>query len=144
MILSVNELHDNFQNAENNLFDISNRIDYNRNDLDDFPNGAGVYALYFNDELIYIGETADLNKRMKDLKNTYNHTFRKKIGFHFFNDAQIIIRKFSETIETRLNLIFQNCISVSFIQVNFGRAEIENYLINNNQNLLNSITRRGN
>lgn len=144
MILTVNELNENFQNAENNLFDINNRIDYDRNNFDDFPNEAGVYALYFNDELIYIGETADLKKRMKDLKNTYNHTFRRKIGFHLFSDAQIIIRKFSETIEIRLNLIFQNCFSVSFIQVNFGRSEIENYLIQNNQNLLNSITRRGN
>ena len=81
---------------------------------------------------------------MKDLKNTYNHTLRRKLGFLFFENALLTGNKFSPDIENRLNLIFENCINVSFITVNFGRSEIENYLISMNQNLLNSISRRGN
>jgi hypothetical protein len=126
------------------LLETNNRFEFNRNSFLSFPNSPGVYAVYLFEELIYIGESADLKDRMKDMKNTYNHTLRKKLGFHFFHDAEILGRKFSNEIENRLNLIFQHGITISFVEVNFGRTEIENYVIKMNQNLHNSISLRGN
>lgn len=148
LMLIDKELKEKYTIAEALLISNGAKHLFNRANFDMFPNSSpGVYALYFNDELVYIGETADLKKRMKDLKNTYNHTFRRKLGFHFFEDAKIEGQKFSDIIENRLNLIFTNCISVSYIEVNFGRTEIENYLIQSYKekcSLFNSNSKRGN
>lgn len=142
-MLSIEEKNRQFERARIELLETNTRFNYSRVTFTDFPNSPGVYAIFLFDELIYIGETSDIKSRMKDLKNTYNHTLRKKLGKSFFKDALIINQKFSEEIENRLNLIFQHGITISFIEVNFGRSEIENHLISRNQNLLNGTSRRG-
>lgn len=147
MILPISDLEEKYLNAENDLMSNCVQHAFNRTNFESFPNYPGVYALFFNNELVYIGETADIKKRMKDLKKTYNHTFRRKLGFHFFEDAKIEGQKFSDIIENRLNLIFNNYITVSFIEVNFGRTEIENYLIQSYKekcSLFKSNSKRGN
>ena len=144
MMLRNNVLTRYLNNAEKALLETNARFPYNRLDFSMFPSFPGVYAIYLDNILVYIGETADINLRMKDLKNTYNHTFRRKLGNRFYPNAQIIGNKFPDEIELSLNLIFQNRITISFIEVNFGRSEIENYLISLHTNLFNSISRRGN
>lgn len=144
MMLSTEILNKKFEQAQKALLVTNTRYAYNRNDFSMFPKSPGVYAIYRQNVLVYIGETAELWSRMKDLKNTYNHTFRKKLGKQLFPSAQIISNKYAAEIEQALNTIFQNEITVSFIEVNFGRTEIENYLIKSNPELANSISRRGN
>lgn len=126
------------------LLKTNNRIDFifNRKWSNNFPSKAGVYAVFYQNELVYIGESANLKERMKELKRTVNHSFRRKLGRHLEPNAEIVKGKFSPELELRLNDEYQNSISVSFIEVNFGRIEIENYLMQINIGVLNSIGNR--
>ena len=45
-----------------------------------FPAKAGVYAIFENGELVYVGEGASLSERLSKLKSTRTHTLRRKIG----------------------------------------------------------------
>ena len=109
----------------------------------DFP---GVYALYekvdSNYVLLYIGETGNLRERMSDICRTINHTFRGKLGHHRFQ-ATKIKGKFESAIENLLNNFFDESLYASFLQVNFGRTEIESFLVTKYQAiLLNSESKR--
>lgn len=109
-----------------------------------FPNKPGIYAIFDQGELVYIGETADLKERMKDVKRTYNHSFRKKLGRHLY-DAQIVKNKYSDQVEADLNEYFELNLTFTFRVLIFGRLEVETCLINRNKKtLLNSIGKRGN
>lgn len=109
-----------------------------------FPNNGGVYLVFDKGVLIYVGESANVKERMKDFKRTVNHTFRRKLGKHLFKNATIIKGKFSEEIENYLNQYYLDNISVSAIEVIFGRTEIESNLIQKfkNNGLLNSESKR--
>ncbi len=109
-----------------------------------FPYKAGVYAIFDNEKLIYIGETANLKERMKEVKRTYNHSFRKKLGKHLYDSAVIVKGKFKEEIELALNDYYINRISFAYAVVDFGRLEVETHLINSykNKGILNSIGKR--
>ncbi len=91
-------------------------------------NRAGVYALFEKANPIYIGETGNFNKRMSDLCRTVNHTFRKHIGAEKYNEGKKV-NKYSNEVETLLDKYFEENIQVAFIPVNFGRLEIESYMI---------------
>ncbi len=109
----------------------------------DFP---GVYALYerIGDDyvLLYIGETGSLKERMSDICRTVNHTFRRQLGQKRFNGNKSK-KKFDVEIESMLDNFFDDKLYLSFIKVNFGRTEIESYLVTKHQDiLLNSETKR--
>lgn len=87
-----------------------------------------VYAIFENDKLIYIGETGDLLKRMSDFTRTVNHSFRKQIGHRLFSGIKST-KKFNDDIELKLDKYFDETLYIQFIEVNFGRLEIETYLI---------------
>jgi hypothetical protein len=127
-----------------NLLKTNTRIkfSFDRKWSDNFPSNAGVYAIFYNDQLFYIGESANLKERMKELKRTVNHSFRRKLGKFIEPDAVVVKGKFSPELELRLNQEYEMNISVSFIEVNFGRIEIENYLMQINDGVLNSIGNR--
>ncbi len=109
-----------------------------------FPNKAGIYAIFDLDKLVYIGETANLKERMKEVKRTYNHSFRRKLGRFLIIDAQIVKVKFEESLELRLNDYYLERINFRYQELNFGRLEVESYLIHRHKNtgLLNSIGKR--
>ncbi len=105
----------------------------------DFP---GVYALFDQNELLYIGETGNLRKRMSDICRTVNHTFRKQLARKKFG-ADKKLKKFDEELELLLDTFFAENLYINFIEVNFGRTEIEEHLISRNQkSLLNSEKKR--
>jgi hypothetical protein len=118
------------------------KFSFDRKWSDNFPSKAGVYAIFYNDQLFYIGESANLKERMKEIKRTVNHSFRRKLGKFIEPDASVVKGKFSPELELRLNQEYETNISVSFIEVNFGRIEIENYLMQINDGVLNSIGNR--
>ncbi|MFV0147084.1 GIY-YIG nuclease family protein [Empedobacter falsenii] len=89
---------------------------------------SAVYAIYENDKLIYIGETGDLLKRMSDFTRTVNHSFRKQMGYRLFGGIKSK-KKFDHDIESQLDKYFDDTLYIQFIEVNFGRLEIETYLI---------------
>lgn len=110
----------------------------------DFP---GVYSLYEKVgggkyTLLYIGESGNLRERMTDICRTVNHTFRRQLGHRRFSGVKTS-RKFEKEIETLLDIFFDESLYVSFLKVNFGRTEIESFLVTKYQTtLLNSETKR--
>ena len=50
------------------------------------PKALGIYFVFHNDKVVYVGESANLYKRMKDLSSTYNHTLRRKLGKALFEN----------------------------------------------------------
>lgn len=143
--LSQNELNTVLIKAETKLFD-SPRIKFKkcknwRND--NVPNESGIYAIFENDdELIYIGESGNLKERMNEINRTVNHSFRKQFGHLRYNGIKSK-KKFSNNVEIQLDEYFANNLYVSFLPINFGRLEIETYLISKYQEkIINSIKKR--
>lgn len=89
---------------------------------------AGLYFVWENSELVYVGESGNTKNRMSNLKNTPNHTLRRKIGISlgFILNSN---KKFSATEETQLNQYCQNHCTMAFVTIPVGRREIEeNYI----------------
>jgi hypothetical protein len=107
------------------------------------PNAPGVYAFFEKgNKILYIGEIGNLKKRMDEINRTVNHSFRKQIGFLRFNGIKSS-KKYDLDIETKLDSFFAEEIYVSFIEVYFGRLEIEEFIISNHQQFLtNSVKKR--
>jgi len=106
-------------------------------------NKAGVYCIE-NDkkDLLYIGESIDLKNRFKiHSKRTYFSAFRRSLGEKLFNFKLLIKnnkkRYFPiEQDEKISDYIYNNC-RIRFTYVNFGRLELEKFLINKYKPLLN-------
>ena len=142
---TINQVNKFVKKVEKELLK-ANKIAFNfdRKWSSNFPNQPGVYAIFDDDILAYIGETADLKERMKDVKRTYNHSFRKKLGRKLY-DAKIVKNKYNDKVEADLNKYFESNLSFTFYVLIFGRLEVETHLINRNkETLLNSIGKRGN
>jgi hypothetical protein len=88
----------------------------------DIPTDPGVYVLWDSrsGDVVYVGETASLRLRMRDLGRSVNHTCRRKIaaalGLVGVPEAEL-----SAAIGRRYLL--------SFLAVDFGRCELEEYLM---------------
>ncbi len=104
MNYSKNEIIEFVEKFEKELFK-SNPIKFNfdKKWSSNFPNKAGIYAIYDIDKLLYVGETANLKERMKEVKRTYNHSFRKKLGKFLVEGSKVVKGKFEETLELKLN-----------------------------------------
>jgi hypothetical protein len=99
-------------------------------------NVSGVYALFEGtDKLIYVGESGNLRDRMNEINRTVNHSFRKQLGASRFGGIKSR-KKFTDEVENLLDTFFKDHLYVSFIEVNFGRLEIESFIISNHQELL--------
>ena len=111
--------------------------------IENVPNTPGIYALFENtSDLIYIGETGNLRKRMSDLCRTVNHSFRKKLGAKRYGGVRST-KKFDDQVEGELDRFFDESLYAKFMSVNFGRLEIETYLVTKYQSqLLNSVKKR--
>jgi hypothetical protein len=121
-------------------------FDFKRNWSSNFPQEAGIYAIFDKEELIYVGETAHLKERMKEVKRTYNHSLKGKLSRKLY---QVEKRKgkLPAEIETKLNEYFKNNLTFSYCEVPFGRLEIETYLVikywkEDGSGLINSVSRR--
>lgn len=132
-------------NFEKELLDAEKiKFSFDRNWSSTFPSKAGIYAIFDKDTLVYVGETANLKERMKEVKRTYNHSFRKKLGRHIQENAKITKGKFEESLELKLNEYYLRRITFTYKELNFGRLEVESYLIqrNHSKRLLNSLGKR--
>lgn len=88
---------------------------------DDVRPTGGVYAIWDlrSGRPVYVGETASLRKRMKDLERRVNHTGRRKLS------AKL---KLDSSTEAELSLSLAKFYSLSFLEVDLGRSEFEEYL----------------
>ena len=96
------------------------------------PNKAGVYIIREKDNTIYVGETGNIKKRMSDLNRTQNHTFRRTIGEKLFSKRKEYTkatskRKYTDKLEEELSQWISNNCDVSYITLDFGRKELEEY-----------------
>lgn len=140
-----NDLYNGLKQAETDLFS-SEKLKFKKDKNwreNSIPDRPGVYALFEdNQKLLYIGETGNLRARMNEINRTVNHSFRKELGFTRFDGIKSK-KKFEHNVELKLDAFFEQNLYVSFIEVNFGRLEIETFIITNHQTLLlNSIKKR--
>lgn len=120
------------------------KFSFDRNWSSKFPSKAGIYAIFDKNKLVYIGETANLKERMKEVKRTYNHSFRRKLGKFLVESSKVVKGKFEETLELTLNDYYLDRITFSYKELNFGRLEVESHLIHRHHSngLLNSLGKR--
>ncbi len=109
-------------------------IQTNKEWLKMFPQEAGVYLLREEGNICYVGETGNLQSRMKDLLDTRNHSVRRKIGEIKFSEQSEYQRgtsshKFPEQIEIELNNILEDNFEVSTVVVAIGRKELEERIV---------------
>lgn len=113
------------------------------------PSQAGIYLIRNKDKIIvYVGESSNINARMRDITRTVNHTFRRKVGAELFCGHPEYTqasskRRYSDQIEELIN---QHCIdhfNISFIPLVIGRKEIEDYLLQKHDPIYNSKQKRG-
>jgi hypothetical protein len=115
--------------------------------LDNFENAAGIYVGFDGNTLKYIGESANIRKRMGESRRTNNHSFRKQIGKQIL---KFILpkgkRRFNEEEEHSISEYYENNISIAYYPLIFGRKEVEASLIKRNRTpdfeLLNKISKR--
>lgn len=152
-ILEDIELKLLLKRAESILLEQSRRIrfekcnDWRKNSV---PNGPGVYVIFDSDgTMLYVGESGKVKERMSDITRTANHSFRRELGVRRFNGELARkengkrANKFIDDIEQLLDDYFVNNLYISFLEVNFGRLEIENYLVDKNkETIYNSETKR--
>jgi hypothetical protein len=98
-----------------------------------FHDTPGVYTIFIGNNVVYVGESGNLRARMRDLRETRNHTFRRSHGKAIFCERPGFIpasasRCFDDDLETELTEHMGEHVSVCTLPVWFGRKEIEEYL----------------
>jgi hypothetical protein len=111
-------IQDKLFEYEKKLIDADKHIFFNDRWKDIFPNHSGVYVIWEKNQPIYVGETSGLKSRMSDIMRPINHAFTKKIS-----------KKFDLSELNELRCFMSNTYKLSYITVDLGRSEIEEYLI---------------
>lgn len=156
--MTKTEIQKYLQKLENQLLreEPRNSIDLNRAWANKFPNVAAVYIFREGDEVCYVGETGSFKGRMNDILNTKNHTIRRNIGsLHFSNHRDFekasSKKSYHPEIEILLNEKITNDLTVSFIEIDLGRKELEellyekfspNYAIKGKRGAIKSYTKQ--
>ncbi len=107
-------------------------------------NNKGIYMVFNNDQIIYIGETSSLIERYKTHSGTtYFSALRRHIGKTLlkFDFVQIKVknkknREFLEDDDKQVTEYLKSC-KVKFLPVNIGRYELEEFLIRKHHPVLN-------
>lgn len=89
------------------------------------PKVPGVYALVHKGEIVYIGESKNLADR---------------VSHHLHKNGSCLLDKISSTVRNTDEYLEQ-C-SMKFLEVNFGRLELEEFLIEKYKPLFNNFYRR--
>ncbi|MCE5278212.1 MAG: hypothetical protein ABFD92_11960 [Planctomycetaceae bacterium] len=113
-----------------------------------FPTDAGVYAVFDQNDLVYVGETGSIAARMLDFLSSRNHVLRRKLGNVLFKDVPgfheaTSSRRFPNNIEQMVTDYIETRLSVSPVIVPFGRAEIEEHMTAKHRPPYNSKLKRG-
>ncbi len=95
--------------------------------------GGGVYFVFDDIQLCYVGESGSLFGRLKDFSRTLNHTFRRSLGEHKYLDHPKYFKasskiKFHDEIESLLDEYIQDKIKISYKSISIGRKEFEDWM----------------
>lgn len=99
-----------------------------------FPPEPGIYIVFEDSALVYVGETGNIRGRLRDLLDSRHHTLRRSIGkinFHKiagYQDATTR-QKFPPHIEEKVNRWLLEKGFVSIMSLSLGRKELEEALI---------------
>ncbi|MEA2030671.1 MAG: GIY-YIG nuclease family protein [candidate division Zixibacteria bacterium] len=103
---------------------------------------AGVYIVFnHKNEIIYIGESSNIGDRYKTHgKDTYFSAFRRNLGTNLLGfrlkERKGKKRYFEPNEDSQVDNYIRNC-KIILKMINFGRFELEEYLIRNIQPVLN-------
>lgn len=121
--------------AEARLFTAAYRkpIDLTLDWKNSFAEEAGVYVIFDKAKPVYIGESANLRKRMDHMRYTYRHVIRWHLGHDLFSDRPDYRKangktKYSDPIERDLNDAMRK-LKICVMPVPVGRKIVEDYLI---------------
>jgi excinuclease UvrABC nuclease subunit len=98
------------------------------------PSKAGLYVGFEDGRIVYIGESGNIQERMKDLLDSRHHNLRRNIGRFNFSKLDGYIdatsyNKFPPNIEEKVNSWLKQKIKISVLPTNIGRRELEERLI---------------
>ncbi len=121
--------------AEAHLFAVANRksVDLTLEWKNSFTEEPGAYVIFDGDKPVYIGEGANLRKRLNNLRQTRQHVLNWHLGRDLFSTRPDYNKansrtKYSEAIERDLKQEMQK-LKVCVMPVSEGRKIVEDYLI---------------
>lgn len=143
---SNQKLWENIQNNYNNLLVEGETAFLKQKYLNWYdanpPNNAGIYLVqHIKDGLIYIGESSNIYQRYKTHSGTtYFSALRRHIGTDILNfflkSKNGRKRYFTDSEDSMVDIYLKKC-KISYMKINFGRFELEEYLIRKYHPLLN-------
>ncbi|MGY1449749.1 GIY-YIG nuclease family protein [Pseudomonas chlororaphis] len=134
-----------FEKMELYLTESSNSLSLSRSEV--YSADPGVYCIYEDDALIYVGETGSLKARMQDLFKTVNHSFRRSFGKAKFSHLEGVTRvsakdKFPEDVEVLVTKYMEENLRVVILPILIGRKEVEESIVRGFAPIFNSRGRR--
>ncbi len=119
------EIKDYLINKQN-----QNKLSLIRNQCSEI--NAGVYCIFIDNKIRYIGESGCIQKRINDLLNTKNHSFRRSFGELYFSSNPLYKKvssslSYHSDIEALLSVKMNKDLSYSFFPMKIGRKEFEEW-----------------
>ena len=95
------------------------------------PKKPGVYLAFEKGVIVYVGETGNLYKRFKDLRDTRNHPLRVKIGNKNKKECKEggSRQKCPKPIEKKIDRWLTKRMKFTWLHIPLGRKEIEEKII---------------
>ena len=108
---------------------------------------AGVYTIFEDENLVYIGESGCIRERMGDLLDTRNHSLRRHLGETLYSNTSgyhkaTTKQKYPNNIEKRLNRYMVQHLKIKPVVVPFGRKEIEEAIVETQKPIFNIKSKR--
>ena len=112
-----------------------------------FPCESGVYSLFEDGQLVYVGESGSLSGRIMDMLDTRHHSVRRTLGeLRFKNltgyEKATSSNKYPDHIEMKIKETMKG-FKISVLSIPFGRKEFEEYAESKHKPELNRKGRRG-
>ncbi|MBU4467308.1 MAG: hypothetical protein KKC39_00995 [Candidatus Omnitrophica bacterium] len=121
------------------------KMDLSKDLSEEVPCKPGVYAVFEKSKLVYVGETGNILKRIKDIRSTYNHQLRRNIGKHYKMSGYRRVNsktKFPAKTEKQINDFFENKFKFSYLVLKLGRKELEESIYDKHKPKYNKKGRR--
>lgn len=100
------------------------------------------YVLDKNEQLIYLGESTDVSRRHHMHSNrTYISALRRHVGTDIFGFGFVGKKKFTSKDDQEITRYLYSCY-FSWMEVSFGRLELEEFLIQKHQPKLNRKSKK--
>lgn len=99
-------------------------MDWGKESIKSLPKVNGVYALYHNEEIVYIGESKNI---------------RDRLTHHYKQNGSGLLKTIAQ--EEDINTYMSEC-TIKILPIKIGRSEIEEYLIHKLNPRFNNYKRK--